>query len=560
MNHHQEQEKIWLAQYPDRVPPEIDRLPYDNLNDFFEEKCQQFTDGTAFINMGQSLTYNELEKQSRHFAAYLQFLGLEPGARVALMCVNVLQYPIAMFGILRAGMVVVNVNPRYKPQELQHQLCDCQAEVIVICDFSAHVLQAVLDKTNVRHVITTKIGDALPFPKSLLINFYLKYIAKKVPSYTLHQTVCFKQALAKGANLSLQKVKLSQEDLAFLQYTGGTTGVAKGAMLSHGNLLANIMQIIAWVGPNMDGEQFVVTALPLYHVFALTINCLTFLNYGATNLLITNPTDIPAFVSELEKYPFTVLVGINTLFNVLLHNHRFQKLDFSTLQLSFCGGMPTQEDVANRWQKITGKAIVEGYGLTEASPVISANPLTTTAFNGSIGMPLPSTEIQIRDKENNLVGLDTPGQLFVRGPQVMSGYWRMPDETAHALDENGWLSSGDVATLDAQGYLRIVDRIKDMILVSGFNVYPTEVEEVIMLMPEVEEVAVVGITHKETGEAVKAYVIKEVDDLSENEIKDFCRERLTGYKIPKYIEFRDFLPKSVVGKILRRELRDESKI
>lgn len=551
-------QKVWLNRYPDDVPAEIDPDHYSSLVALFERAVTQYADSPVFINMGEMMTFRKLEERSRAFAAYLQQgLGLQKGDRVALMMPNLLQYPVALFGILRAGMVVVNVNPLYTPRELEHQLNDSGAAAIVIVSNFAHTLEKVVANTNVRHVVLTRMGDQLSAAKGTLVNFVVKYVKRLVPKYHLPDAVSFRSAIHQGYRMQYVRPEVKGQDLAFLQYTGGTTGVAKGAMLTHRNMLANLEQVKATYGPLLfEHKELVVTALPLYHIFALTMNCLLFIELGGQNLLITNPRDTPGLVKELAKYPFTAMTGVNTLFNALLNHKEFQQLDFSNLHLSAGGGMPVQHAVAERWEKLTGHYLLEGYGLTECSPLVSVNPHDIEYHSGSIGLPVPSTEVKLVDDDDNEVPPGQPGELCVRGPQVMLGYWQRPDATDEIL-KGGWLHTGDVATVDSEGFLRIVDRKKDMILVSGFNVYPNEIEEVVMQHPDVSEVAAISVPSEASGEAVRIVVVKKSPALTESELIAFCRRSLTGYKVPKQVEFREDLPKSNVGKILRRELRDE---
>ncbi|MCE0491451.1 long-chain-fatty-acid--CoA ligase FadD [Pantoea sp. Mb-10] len=552
--------KVWLKRYPADVPAEINADRYPSLVDLFEHAAQRYADQTAFINMGQRMSYRQLEEQSRAFAAWLQQgLGLKRGDRVALMMPNLLQYPVALFGVLRAGMVVVNVNPLYTPRELKHQLNDSGASAIVIVSNFAHTLEKVVADTPVKHVMLTRMGDQLAPVKATLVNFVVKYVKKLVPKYHLPGAVPFRTALQQGAQMSYQRPVLSNSDLAFLQYTGGTTGVAKGAMLTHGNMQANLEQTKATYGKLLRaGKEQVVTALPLYHIFALTVNCLLFLDLGGTNLLITNPRDIPGFVKELSKFPFTAITGVNTLFNALLNDSHFNKLDFSTLRLSAGGGMAVQKAVAERWEKLTGHYLLEGYGLTECSPLVSVNPYDIACHTGSIGLPVPSTDVRIVDDNDVEVAPGEPGELCIRGPQVMTGYWQRLDATDEVL-KNGWLHTGDIVTVDSEGFIRIVDRKKDMILVSGFNVYPNEIEDVLMQHAKIREAAAIGVPSDLSGEAVKVCIVKKDPSLTREEVLDHCRRQLTGYKVPKIVEFREELPKTNVGKILRRELRDEAK-
>lgn len=551
-------EKIWLKRYPEGIPAEIDPDEYQSVVDIFEQSCQKYKDRPAFTNLGKSLTFAELEAKSQDFAAYLQSSGLIVGDKVAIMMPNILQYPIALFGILRAGMVVVNVNPLYTARELENQLNDAGAEAIVIVENFAHVLAEIIHRTQVKQVILTGLGDLLSFPKSWVVNFVVKHVKKMVPAYRLPKTIKFNSALAQGRKIPFEKKNIIGEDLAFLQYTGGTTGVAKGAMLTHRNMVANVQQVSAWIGPSVKtGEEILITALPLYHIFCLTANCLCFMKFGGLNVLITNPRDIPGFIQELSQWKFTAITGVNTLFNGLLNNDEFIKLDFSALRLSVGGGMAVQQAVAEKWHAVTGTHILEGYGLTESSPVVTTNPLDLKEYSGSIGLPLPSTHICLRDEAGNEVSGSERGELCVKGPQVMRGYWQRPEETAQVLTEDGWLLTGDIATIDEDGFIRIVDRKKDMILVSGFNVFPNEIEDVIAKHDSVLEVACIGVPDKKSGEAVKVFVVpKEGIHITKQGILDHCKQNLTNYKVPKYVEFRTDLPKSNVGKILRRELRD----
>ncbi|QSX31528.1 long-chain-fatty-acid--CoA ligase FadD [Shewanella cyperi] len=552
-------DKPWINHLPHDVPAEINPAQFETLVAMFENAVGRFEDQPAFINMGAVLTYRKLEERSRAFAAYLQNrLKLKKGDRVAVMMPNLLQYPIALFGILRAGLVVVNVNPLYTPRELKHQLIDSGARAIVVVSNFARTLEEVVDETPVESVIISGLGDMLSAPKRTLVNFVVKYIKKLVPKYSLPHAISMRDALSRGRRMQYVKPELEHSDLAFLQYTGGTTGVSKGAMLSHGNIVANVLQADGAYSPLLtDGKELVVTALPLYHIFALTVNCLLFLHKGARNLLITNPRDIPAFVSELRKYPFTALTGVNTLFNALVNNSDFASLDFSRLKLSIGGGMAVQRAVAEKWQGITQTRLLEGYGLTEASPLVTCCPYNLDGYNGSIGFPAPSTLIQIRDEDGKVLPQGETGELFAKGPQVMLGYWQRPEETAKVLDKDGWLATGDIGYMDPQGFFFLVDRKKDMILVSGFNVFPNEVEDVVAMHPKVLEVAAIGVPNDASGELVKIFVVAKDKSLTEQDIIKHCKHHLTGYKVPKLVEFRDELPKTNVGKILRRELRDE---
>jgi long-chain acyl-CoA synthetase len=551
---------IWLESYPPGVPAQIDPDKYRSIAEMFAESVARFSDYPAFVCMGKTLSYVEIDRLSHAFAGYLQGeCGLEKGARVAIMMPNVLQYPIAMLAALRAGYTVVNCNPLYTPRELGGQLKDSGAQAIVIVENFAHTLEKVIADTSVEHVVVTRLGDMLDFPKANIVNLVVKRVKKMVPAWNIPSAVWFKQALSAGARRGFQRVEIAPDDLAFLQYTGGTTGVPKGAMLTHRNMIANLEQAHAWIKAHVrEGQEVIVTALPLYHIFALLANCLTFMKIGAKNVLITNPRDIPAFVKELSQTKFTALTGVNTLFNALLHNEDFKKLDFSSLRLTLGGGMAVQKSVAQRWKEVTGKPLIEAYGLTETSPAAIINPLETKEFTGAIGLPISSTEISIRTLDGEEVGVGEPGELCIRGPQVMTGYWQRPDETALVFTEDGFLRTGDMAKIDERGFVYIIDRTKDMINVSGFNVYPNEIEAVIASHPGVVEAGVVGIPDGQTGETVKAVIVKKDPDLSEEDVLAYCREQMTPYKVPRRIEFRDELPKTVVGKILRRELRDNA--
>lgn len=552
--------KTWLKSYPAGVPAEVNVEEFDCIGDVLARSVSRWPERVAYVNMGASITYRELDQFSASFGAYLQnTLGLPRGARVALMMPNVLAYPVVMFGALSAGYVVVNCNPLYTARELRLQLKDSGAEAVVLLDNFAHVLQAVLPNSAIKHVIVTSLGDFQGALKGALVNFVVRRIKKLVPRWQIPGHIRLSQALASGALHALKPVAVKRHNIAFLQYTGGTTGVAKGAMLSHGNILANVLQAHAWIHSVLrDGQETIVTALPLYHIFSLTANCLVFLNNGATNLLITNPRDIKSFVKELGKQPFTAITGVNTLFNALLNNAEFAKLDFSTLRVSLGGGMAVQRAVADRWRDATGRTLIEAYGLTETSPAVCMNPLDQIEYNGSIGLPLPNTEISLRGEDGQEVAPGQAGELCVRGPQVMQGYWNSPTETAKVMTQDGFLRTGDVATIDDAGFVRIVDRKKDLILVSGFNVYPNEVEDVIATHPDVLEVAAVGVPDERTGEAVKVFVVKRSQALNAEDLVAFCRKNLTPYKVPHQVEFRKELPKTNVGKILRRALRDES--
>jgi long-chain acyl-CoA synthetase len=553
-------EKIWLSSYPPGVPAEIDVNEYASVREVFEESCGKFAARPAFTCMGRSMSFAELDHLSSAFGAFLQGAGCKKGTRVALMMPNILQYPVCLFGILRAGCTVVNVNPLYTARELEHQLDDSGAEIIVVVENFAHTLQEVIGKTKIRQAIITSIGELLGM-KGLLVDFAIRNVKKMVPAYAVPGSIHLSDALMDGRKRTLERVPLGHDDIAFLQYTGGTTGVAKGAMLLHRNIVANLLQARAWVFPFMHAKEreIIITPLPLYHIFSLTANCLTFMTLGAENILIPNPRDIPAFVKEMGKYRFTAFTGVNTLFNALLNDRNFAKLDFSSLHLTLGGGMAVQEAVAIKWKAVTGSPLIEAYGLTETSPAATINPLDLPAYNGSIGLPVPSTEIELRDDSGKAVPLGQPGEICIRGPQVMSGYWQRPDETAKVIDKDGWFATGDVGIMDEHGFVRIVDRKKDMILVSGFNVYPNEIEGVIAMHSGVLECAAVGVPDKKSGEAVKLFVVKKNPALTAEDVMKFCRENLTGYKCPRDIEFRTELPKSNVGKILRRELRDEAR-
>ena len=554
-------ERPWLAHYPAGVPETINIDDYASVAAVMDEAFAKFADRPAFTNFGKTLDYRQIDEMSGQFAGYLTgVLKLGKGDRIAIMLPNVLQYPIALFGALRAGLVVVNTNPMYTARELRHQLEDAGAKAIVVLDNFAATLQEVLAQTHVEHIVTTGIGDLLG-AKGVLINFALRHVKKMVPAYHLPQAVRFNEALSQGKAHPLKPVSIGHDDIAFLQYTGGTTGVAKGAMLTHGNMVANMLQAGAWFSAKIrPGQEIIITALPLYHIFALTCNCFIFLRFGGRSLLITNPRDMPAFVKELASVKFTVITGVNTLFNGLLNSPGFDQIDFSQLRMSFGGGMAVQRAVAEKWQKVTGCTLIEGYGMTESSPVATINPLIDGArFSGSIGLPISSTDIGIQDDDGKPLAMGEVGEICIRGPQVMKGYWQQPGETSKVLSADGWLRTGDLGRIDEAGLVYIVDRKKDMILVSGFNVYPNEIEDIVMQYPGVIEVAAVGVPDEHSGEVVKLFVVRKDPNVTSDELKQFCRENLTGYKRPKLIEFRDELPKSNVGKILRRELRDEKK-
>ena len=549
--------KTWIPNYPPGVPAEIDATRYSSLVDIFNQSCQKFAPSTAYISMGKNLSYARLDNLSRDFAAWLQSRGIKPGTRIALMMPNLFQYPICLFGALRAGCTVVNCNPLYTAHELEHQLNDSGAEVIVIVENFAATLQAALPRlTSIKTIIVTSIGEMLGL-KGHLVNFVIRHIKRLVPAWSLPGHVRLNQILNKSGKLPFSPPALGHNDIAFLQYTGGTTGVAKGAMLTHGNMVANVCQAYAWVKPyTTDNKDFIITALPLYHIFALTANCLTFLMLGARNLLILNPRDVPALVREIGKYPFTALTGVNTLFNALLNDENFSNLDFSHLHFTLGGGMAVQRPVAERWKIVTGKPLSQAYGLTETSPAVTINPLGRSEFNGSIGLPLPSTELSIRDDNGREMGTGEIGEICVKGPQVMKGYWNNPEETQKIFDQDGFLHTGDMGYVDAEGFVYLVDRKKDIIIVSGFNVYPNEIEEVVASHPEVREVVAVGVDNGAAGEIVKVFVVRKSPSLTEKQLIDFCRQSLTAYKVPKLVEFRDELPKTNVGKILRRALKE----
>ncbi len=553
-------DKIWLNSYPEGVPHEVDTLAYASLNDVFLQSCVRFRDKPAFSSMGTALTYGDVERKTRDFAAYLQQeRGLVPGDRIALMMPNVLQYPVALFGALRAGLVVVNCNPLYTARELQHQLADSGARAIVVLENFAHTVESVLGKTSVATVITTEIGDLFPPLKALLTNAVVKYAKKMVPDWHIDGAIDLRSALATGRDRALLPIGVGPDDIAFLQYTGGTTGVPKGAMLTHRNMIANLQQVSAWMGNDfVEGGEVVVTPLPLYHIFALTANLLTFVKWGGHNVLIANPRDVPGMFKELKGLPFTVITGVNTLFNAMLNAPGFADIDTHALKFAIGGGMPVQRAVAEKWQTLTERPLIEGYGLTETSPIVTANPVKGGGYTGSIGLPMPSTEVSMRDESGAEVPLGETGELCVRGPQVMKGYWQRPDETAKVMTADGWLRTGDMGHMDKHGYIRITDRKKDMIVVSGFKVFPNEVEEVVMSHPGVLEAACIGQPDERSGHAVKVVVVLKDPALTADEILAHCREHLTAYKVPKHVRFRsEPLPKSPVGKILRRVVRDE---
>ena len=554
-------ERPWLAEYPAGVPAEIDVNEFPSVVSVLEKAIDTYRDRPAFANLGKVLTYGDIDRLSRQFAAYLVGeLGLKKGDRVAIMMPNCLQYPVAIFGTLRAGLTVVNVNPMYTARELKHQLVDSGASVLVVLDNFGHTVQEVVGETSVKQVITTGLGDMLGFPKGSIVNFVLRHVKKMVPDYDITGATRFRDALVIGQLKTLPDVQIGSDDIAFLQYTGGTTGVSKGAMLSHRNLVANMQQASAWINANIRlGEEIIITALPLYHIFALTANCLAFMKFGGLNYMITNPKDMHGFVKELKKVPFTAITGVNTLFNGLLNTPGFDQVDFSKLHLTLGGGMAVQRAVADRWKQVTKVPLIEAYGLTETSPAACINPLDLKDYNGAIGLPIPSTDACLKDEDGRTLATGEVGELCIKGPQVMKGYWQRPEETAKVIDDEGWLHTGDMAKMDERGYFYIVDRKKDMILVSGFNVYPNEVEDVIAMMPGVLEVAAVGVPDEKSGEAVKVVIVRKDPSLTVEQVKAHARENLTGYKHPKYVEFRTDLPKTNVGKILRRELRDPSR-
>ncbi|GAB1596043.1 long-chain fatty acid--CoA ligase [Lysobacter claricitrinus] len=554
------QDRPWLASYPAGVPADVDVDEFPSIVSVLQSAIAKYRDRPAFSSLGKTISYGEVDALSARFAAYLLGeLKLKRGDRVAIMMPNCLQYPIALFGILRAGLTVVNVNPMYTARELRHQLDDAGAVAILVMDNFAHTVQEVLHDTPLKHIITTALGDCLDFPKRTAVNFVVRYVKKMVPDYDIPHAIRFNDTIDAGEHLSFNdaEVDIEPEDIAFLQYTGGTTGVAKGAMLTHRNLVANMQQAAAWIGTNVRyGEETIVTALPLYHIFALTANGLVFMKFGGLNHMITNPRDMPGFVKELKKTKFTAITGVNTLFNGLLNTPGFESIDFSGLHLTLGGGMAVQRSVAERWKQVTGCTLVEAYGLTETSPAACINPMDLKDYNGAIGLPIPSTDACLKDDDGRVLAVGEIGELCIKGPQVMRGYWNRPEETAKVVDAEGWLHTGDMARMDDNGFFYIVDRKKDMILVSGFNVYPNEVEDVIAMMPQVLEVAAVGVPDEKSGEAVKVVIVPKDPSLTAEQVLAHARENLTGYKLPRYVEFRKELPKTNVGKILRRELRE----
>jgi len=552
-------DRIWLKSYPPGVPAEIDPSQLRSLKELLEKSCAEHAERVAFVQMDTALTYRRLDELSRAFAAWLQQAGFAKGDRFAIMLPNTLQYPIALFGALRAGLVVVNTNPLYTAPELEHQLSDSGATGILVLENFAHVLETVLARTSVKRVLVTAVGDFLDFPKSAIVNFVVRHVRKQVPAWNMPQALSFKTAVSQGKKLPLAAVEIGPDDLAFLQYTGGTTGVAKGAMLSHGNVATNVLQGEAWFGPRFrdsSDANVVITAIPLYHIFALQANCLAFTRLGWTNVLIINPRDLPALVRDLVKYPPNYITGVNTLFNALLHAPGFERIDFSHLKAAMGGGMAVQATLAARWKEATGHVLTQGWGLTETSPVATINPANLD-FNGSIGLPIPSTEIAIKDDAGQDLALGQIGEICVRGPQVMRGYWKRPDETAKVMLPGGWLRTGDVGHMDEKGFVYIEDRKKDMILVSGFNVYPNEVEAVAVCCPGILEAAAVAQRDPHSGEVVALFAVRKDSSLTEQEVIECCRKSLAAYKVPKHVYFRSELPKSNVGKILRKELRQE---
>lgn len=552
-------EKIWLKQYPKNIPPEVDLSAYTSVLSIYDGAVKKFSDRPCFTNLGHTLSFRELDEKVQQFASFLQNeLKLKKGDRIAIQMPNLLQFPIAAFGALRAGLIVVNTNPLYTAKEMAHQFKDSGAKAIVILANFSHLLEEIIKDTAIESVVVTEIGDMLPFPKRAIVNSVVKYIKKMVPAYNLPQAYSFRQALELGAIKPPTPVPLSQDDIAFLQYTGGTTGVSKGAVLTHKNIIGNVTQICSWMRPKLrEGEEMCLTALPMYHIFSLTVNCLGLMQYGTQNILITNPRDIPAFIKDMKKYPFTVMTGVNTLFNALMNHPEFVTIDFSKVKISVAGAMALQKSVSEKWTQLTKTTVVEGYGLTEASPVVCCNPIDGRDRVGTIGLPLPSTDVKLVDDDGNEVPMGEPGELCCKGPQVMREYWNRPDETEKVL-KDGWLLTGDIAIADTDGFFKIVDRKKDMILVSGFNVYPNEVEEAVASHPGVLEVAAIGVPDEHSGETVKVVVVKKDPNLTAEEIIAHAKKSLTNYKVPRTVEFRTELPKTNVGKILRRALRDSA--
>lgn len=555
-------EKIWLKNYPKNVSAEINPEIYGSILDVYEEAIRKFKDQPAYTNLGVTMSFRELAEKVDRFASFLQNeLKLKKGDRIAIQMPNLLQFPVAAFGAMKAGLIIVNTNPLYTAKEMRHQFKDSGAKAIVILANYASLLQEIIKDTEIQSVVITEVGDMAPFPKNLIVNAVVRYVKKMVPAYNLPQAYRFKQALELGAARPPEPVKLALDEVAFLQYTGGTTGVSKGAILTHRNIIANMLQIAEWMKPQLEeGKEIALTALPMYHIFSLTVNCLAFMRYGAHNVLITNPRDIPAFIKDMRTSNFTIMSGVNTLFNALMNHPDFDKIDFTRVKVSVAGAMALQRAVSDRWRERTKSLLVEGYGLTEASPVVCCNPIDGNDRVGTIGLPLPSTDVKLIDDDGNeITKLGEPGELCCQGPQVMKGYWNRQDETDKVLDRDGWLKTGDMATFDADGYVKIVDRKKDMILISGFNVYPNEVEDAIATHPGVLEVAAVGKPDEHSGESVHAVVVKKDPALTEKDVIEYARQSLTNYKVPRTVEFRTELPKTNVGKILRRALRDGQK-
>ena len=549
---------VWHSSYPQGIPHEADILAYNSLVDVFETSCKNYSDKPCFSNFGKTLSYHEIDTHSRNLAAFLQnTLGLNKGDKIAIMMPNLLQNPIAIFAALRAGLTVVNTNPLYTGEELRHQLNDSGATTIIVLENFASTLQSVIKESPIKHTIVTRMGDMLSFPKSCLINLVVKHVKKMVPSFHLPLTYDFKQCLKEGKNLTYIRPELNHDDFAFLQYTGGTTGVAKGAILTHGNMVSNLQQVSAWIDPFVEkGNEIIITALPLYHIFSLLANCLFFMQTGALNYLITNPRDMKNFVNEIKHLKFTAFTGVNTLFNGLLNTPGFDEVDFSKFKIALGGGMAVQKPVAEKWHKITGTVLLEAYGLTETSPAVCINPMNLESYNGKIGLPLPSTDVCIQDDNNQVLAIGESGEICIKGPQVTQGYYNQPDETALVFDKDGWFHSGDIGFMDEQGFVQIVDRKKDMIIVSGFNVYPNEIEAVIACHPDILEVGVIGMPDEKSGEVVMAVIVCSNPDLAADDIRRHCELSLTRYKIPKRVEFVKEIPKTNVGKILRRELRE----
>lgn len=552
-------EKIWLERYPKEVPKSIDAdlKHYPSIMALYEEAIEKFTDQPSFTNLNHTLSFRELDEKVDRFASFLQNeLRLKKGDRIAIQMPNLLQFPVAVFGAMRVGLIIVNTNPLYTASEMSYQFRDSGVKAIVILANFAHHLEAILKDTKIESVVITEVGDMLPMPKRLLVNSVVKYIKKMVPAYSIAHAYKFTQALELGGIKPPTRISCSQSDIAFLQYTGGTTGVSKGAILTHENILANVLQICAWMRPKLiEGKEVVLTALPMYHIFSLTVNCLGLMRYGTQNILITNPRDIPAFIKDMKKYPFTIMTGVNTLYNALMHHPDFQSIDFSKVKISVAGAMALQKAVSEKWKQLTGNPVVEGYGLTEASPVVSCNPIDGTDQVGTIGLPLPNTDVKLIDDDGKEVKAGEPGELCCRGPQVMQGYWNQPEETQKVMTADGWLKTGDIAVVAADGFFKIVDRKKDMILVSGFNVYPNEVEDAIASHPGVMEVAAIGVPDEHSGEVVKIVVVKRDPNVTAEDLIAHAKKTLTNYKVPKLVEFRTELPKTNVGKILRRALR-----